>query len=80
MNLVNEIIEGLFMPLNQVNEYLNSLLRIFLANWHRKSFVNRTGVLQLRDYVRSSLLSTVRIRSLTKFCRSPIDSAILAAL
>jgi hypothetical protein len=42
MNLVDEKIERLLMPLDQVNEYLDSSLRILLADWQSK-FVSRTN-------------------------------------
>lgn len=42
MNLVDEKIERLLMPLDQINEYLDSSLRILLADWQSK-FVSRVN-------------------------------------
>jgi hypothetical protein len=54
MDLVYEIIERLLVPFNEIDEYLDSLLRIFLADWNENLStgvahcnVNATYALQL---------------------------------
>lgn len=81
---MHEVVEGLFVPLDEVDERLHGPLRVDLADWglrislfvieNDERFRGSWG----RDLL-SSADSTVRMRSLMKFCISPNESAILAA-
>jgi hypothetical protein len=79
MDLVYEIIERLLVSFNEIDEYLDSLLRIFLADCN-ENLSTRGSTLQPQRDIRSSFASTVLMRSFIKLWRSPMESAMLAAL
>ena len=77
MDFVNEVIERLLVTLDQTDKSLDSLVGIFLTNC--VVVISALPMMSGNDHLRSSTCSTVFIKSFMKFCKSPRESAMLAA-
>jgi hypothetical protein len=73
--LVHKAIKRLFMSLHEVDKQLHSLIWIPLAHYETSDIF-----LQESSYLQVSQDSMVLMRSVMKFCKSPNESAMLAAL